>query len=176
MIFAAPTCTQFLTNEVWIDMTHNLIQAYRQTPWRGQLRWVGLFLLALVVVALIAGMYLNITAQTVAAGVLIQELNNERTQLMLNISNEETALADIKSTDQMQKRADELGFQRSDLHGALYLQISSYSGRQGVHLGEAYTSTTLPRQLIKPSYTQSLWEWIFVTMADLTGPTGVKKP
>ena len=157
-------------------MTHNLIQAYRQTPWRGQLRWIGLFLVALVGVALIAGMYLNITAQTVASGVIIQELNDERTQLMLNISNDETSLADIKSTDQMQKRADKLGYTRSDLYGALYLVVPSFTGRQAVHLGDLNTSTTLPRQLIKPSYTQSLWEWLFVTMADLTGPTGVKKP
>jgi hypothetical protein len=53
-------------------MTQNMTQAYQQTPWRIQLQRFGLFLLGLVVIGLVAGLYLFITAESVSAGVEIQ--------------------------------------------------------------------------------------------------------
>ena len=57
--------TQRKNNEVR-RMKKKQIQAYKQTPWRVQLQWIGLFLLGLILVAAITGIYLSINAQ--AAG------------------------------------------------------------------------------------------------------------
>jgi predicted nucleic acid-binding Zn ribbon protein len=40
--------------------TKNIIQAYRQAPWRMQLQWIGIFLLILVSISAIAGVYLSL--------------------------------------------------------------------------------------------------------------------
>jgi hypothetical protein len=48
-------------------MTQNVTQAYQQTPWRLQLQRFGLFLLGLVIIGLVAGLYLYITAETVSS-------------------------------------------------------------------------------------------------------------
>jgi len=53
-------------------MAQNLIQAYRQAPWRTQLQWIGFFLLGLVIIVTVAGLYLSITAQSTTAGVEIK--------------------------------------------------------------------------------------------------------
>ena len=59
-------------------MTERVIQAYRKTPWRAQIQWIGYILLVLVSMALIAGLYLAITAETATAGVFIQNLDEEK--------------------------------------------------------------------------------------------------
>jgi len=56
-------------------MKNRLLQAYKQAPWRVQLQWIGLFLLGLVLVAGITGLYLNISAQAATAGRKIQSLS-----------------------------------------------------------------------------------------------------
>ena len=55
----------------------NIVQAYRQSPWRIQLQVVGLFLLLLVMIALVAGIYLNVTARAATIGRRIQEMQFE---------------------------------------------------------------------------------------------------
>jgi len=51
-----------------MDQIHKITQAYSQTPWRKQVRMIGIFLLVLVVVATVASVYLNVRARTVALG------------------------------------------------------------------------------------------------------------
>jgi hypothetical protein len=46
----------------------NIIHAYRQAPWRVQRQYVGAFLLMVIVVALISGLYLDVTARSALAG------------------------------------------------------------------------------------------------------------
>ena len=55
-------------------MKNRLLQAYKQAPWRIQIQWIGLFLLGLVLVASIIGLYLSISAQAAASGRSIQFL------------------------------------------------------------------------------------------------------
>ena len=51
-----------------------IIHAYKQAPWRVQRQWVGAFLLALIGVAMIAALYLDVTARAAVAGREIQEM------------------------------------------------------------------------------------------------------
>jgi cell division protein FtsL len=91
------------------NVTH-IVRKYRQAPWRVQRQWIGLFLLGPVLVAMIAAIYLNVTARAALAGREIQNLDadiisNQRTNADL-----ETQLAGLTSTEAMQERAQELGF------------------------------------------------------------------
>ena len=45
-----------------------IVRKYRQAPWRVQRQWIGLFLLALVLVAMVAAIYLNVTVRATVAG------------------------------------------------------------------------------------------------------------
>ncbi len=49
-----------------------IVQKVRQAPWRVQRQWIGLFLLGLVLVAMVAGIYLNVTVRATLAGREIQ--------------------------------------------------------------------------------------------------------
>ena len=58
-------------------MEKDLLQAYKQAPWRTQIQRVGAFLLVVVVIAVIAGLYLNISGQSAATGRRIQNLESD---------------------------------------------------------------------------------------------------
>jgi len=50
-----------------------IIHAHRQAPWRVQRQWVAAFLLFVIGAAMIAALYLDVTARTALAGREIQE-------------------------------------------------------------------------------------------------------
>ena len=57
-----------------MENIHQLTQAYSQAPWRKQMYMIGVILLVLVSAAIIAGIYLNVTARAAAVGRQIQEM------------------------------------------------------------------------------------------------------
>ncbi|MBP7228675.1 MAG: hypothetical protein KA988_06140 [Longilinea sp.] len=142
-------------------MSERWINAYRQAPWRTQLQWIGIFLLALIGVILTAGLYLNITAQAAAAGVEIQIMEDERETLQRQISDQRTRLAHLTSAAVMEKRALELGYERADVENAVYVVVPGYTGRQLAPLALPANSINQEQPLVLPAYRQSLWEWLF---------------
>lgn len=149
-------------------MAKHLTQAYHQAPWRIQMQWIGFFLVGLVIVAIIAGVYLSITAQTTAAGIEIQDLEAQRDVLKRKISDMTTQLADLTSEEVMTSRAHELGFEQIDPETATYMVIAAYPGRQPALLAPLPGPNNVVSPLIKPSYTISLWEWLFQHMTKLS--------
>lgn len=156
--------------------TKNLIQAYQQAPWRAQLQYIGLFLLGLVVVALVGGVYLYISAETVSAGVSIQDLEVEKADMRREIADLESQIANLQASALMEKRAKDLGYQRTDPAKVVYMSIPGYAGRQSVHLAPKKIDEPVAMVVIKDSYTQSLWEWFNASLMDMSDrPMGNSK-
>src|SRR5512135_877503 len=57
-----------------MENINRLTHAYSQAPWRKQTYLIGVILLCLVCAAIIAGIYLNVTARAAAVGRQIQEM------------------------------------------------------------------------------------------------------
>ncbi len=55
----------------------NYVFAYKQAPWRIQRQWIGTFLLAVLGIAMVAALYLDVTAQAAISGREIQDLADE---------------------------------------------------------------------------------------------------
>jgi len=143
-----------------------IVQKVRQAPWRVQRQWVGLFLLGLVLVAMVAGIYLNITVRATVAGREIQMLqsnifndvpditDNRRTNADL-----ETQLAGLSSVESMQQRAEALGFQPASPDEMTYVIVPGYTSRKAVDMSTPGSNQPQP-SLILPEYTESLLDWI----------------
>jgi hypothetical protein len=146
--------------------TQRLTQAYRQTPWRTQLQWIGLFLLALIILATVAGIYLSVSAGAAAVGREIQQLEYDREQSAREIADKRTLLAQLTSTSQMSKRATELGYASIQAGSLQYMVIPGYIPRQPASLVTSSAYASYQPSLVEPRFTQSLLEWIteqFVT-------------
>ena len=135
-----------------------IIHAYRQAPWRVQRQWVGIFLLAVIGAAMVAALYLDVTARTALAGREIQELRSQITTVQRENADLETQLADLTSTEVMQQRALELGY-RPVLPGELeYVAVPGFVEPEPAILLAAKDTT--PQIESQPAeYTQSLLEW-----------------
>src|SRR6266545_629531 len=87
-----------------------IIHAHKQAPWRVQRQWVAAFLLFVIGVAMIAALYLDVTARAAVAGREIQEMRFEIIAIQRSNADLETKLAKVTSTAEMERRALQLGY------------------------------------------------------------------
>ncbi len=150
-------------------MSNRIIQAYQQAPWRSQLQGVGLFMIILVCLVLAAGLFLGISGQAATAGLELRAMQDQAESLRQNIASIEVNLAYYTSVAKMQERAYELGYKRISPADVLYVVVPGYSGRAPVTLAGKPGDSLLPEPIIKPVYTQSLWDWMFQGLALVSG-------
>ena len=140
-------------------MKNRILQAYKQAPWRVQLQWIGLFLLGLVLIAAVAGLYLNISAQAATAGRMIQYLESNIDDINNEIAELTTELAKVTSTDNMKSRAEEMGFKLIDPNQAVYLEIPGYNPEADLILAPPRVNIIHQSPIVQSSYKISLWDW-----------------
>ena len=78
-------------------MKKDLLQAYKQAPWRTQIQRVGAFLLVVIAIAAVSGLYLFISGRSAATGRRIQNLESEAAALHRQNNDLETLLGKIQS-------------------------------------------------------------------------------
>jgi hypothetical protein len=138
--------------------TTQIVHAHKQAPWRIQRQWIGAFLLLLIGAAMIAALYLDVTARAAVAGREIQEIRAEITAIQRANADLETQLADLTSTAEMQRRALELGYRPVKPGELDYVPVPGFVPPEPAILLAAEDAP--PRVHTLPfEYTQSLLEW-----------------
>jgi hypothetical protein len=135
-----------------------IIHAYRQAPWRVQRQWVGAFLLFVIGAAMIAALYLDVTARAAVAGREIQEMRFEITAIQRENADLETRLAKLTSTGEMERRAIELGYRPVKPGELDYVSVPGFVAPEPAILLAA-DDIILRQQALPYEYTQSLIEW-----------------
>jgi cell division protein FtsL len=152
-------------------ITHKLEQAYRQAPWRTQVQWSGMFLMVLISIVMIAGLYLSISAQAATAGLDIQDLQVQKDETTRRSADLRNQLAYLTSDTVMAARAKELGYKLNRIDEPTYLIIPNYAGREKANLAPPPGLDMIPSPVLRPAYTQSLWEWLFQGVLSYTDPS-----
>ncbi len=142
-----------------MNAVSSLTHAYRQAPWRIHRRWAGAFLLGVVSLALIAALYLDVTARTAILGREIQALTDDIERLRQENATLQTRLAKLLSARVMEQRARDLGYRPVKSAEIHYLIVPGYvppipTIQAGPDLS-VQMAKTLP-----PEYRQSLLEWL----------------
>jgi cell division protein FtsL len=141
-------------------MNTRMTQAYQQTPWRIQTQWIGLFLLALLLIASVAGVYLSISASSTKTGRQIQSLEYQIEKEKQGIADLNTELAFLTSSAQMEKRAAEMGFQLEDPSSITYLVVPGYEPKDTPQLASQPGPVVTSPTMVQSDYTESLWDWL----------------
>jgi cell division protein FtsB len=152
-----------------------LVHAYRQAPWRIQTQRGVLLLIVAVLGASVMWVMVSVTVQAATAGLEIQQLEDEQEYLQRQIAMLRTDIAFQTSSTQMQQRADKLGFQAVDPADITYMVVPGYKGREP-EIQAPPPGSTLPQPLVKPAYTQSLWEWLLEGILALSEPVSPSGP
>ena len=136
-----------------------LAQTYSQAPWRRQLQFIGLFSLVLVSIALVAGIYLNVSAKAAAVGRDIQSMQTKIETLDLEIEDLQSQLATVLSSTEMEARALKMGFAPLPAEQTVYLMIPGYTARQPVTLAPNAQRKLVSAPVLPAQYTESLFDW-----------------
>jgi len=141
-------------------MKKNLVQAYKQAPWRTQIQWIGIFLLVLVGVAVVAGVYLMISGRAAATGRRIQSLEAEISALEMEINDLKTQYAQVSSAKSLSERAEALNMTLLDPLKAMYIEVPGYVPPSQPALAPPPTVEDISTPVLLPEFTASLWDWL----------------
>ncbi|OGN94542.1 MAG: hypothetical protein A2Z71_05290 [Chloroflexi bacterium RBG_13_50_21] len=160
-----------------MENIHQLTHAYSQAPWRKQMYMIGVILLFLVCAAIIAGIYLNVTARAAAVGRQIQEMqvrvygyhyltgDTGETyvpieELEQRIANLTSKLAYQTSYAKMQERVQELNLIPIEADRIKYMEVPGYIERQTSSLAPPPVPVVVNASAIDPEFRESLFEWV----------------
>lgn len=151
-----------------------ILRQYREMSWHNQRQWLFVVLAAIVVAALVAGLYLNVTARAAITGRQIQTLEQE---IILNQRINADLQADIAlqlSIGNLERRAEKMGFQPVAKDEIQYIVVPGYFPNNTVSL-----TSTAPQQnilLADPAFKQSLFEWLHREISAAATPLPVFQP
>lgn len=138
----------------------NTALAYSQAPWRKELRFIGLFSLGLVFLALLAGIYVILSANIAAVGRDIEETSYKIDKIDWEIEEMESRLGRIQSMEAMEQRARAMGFKSVDPEEIIYLPIPGYVRREPVNLAPKTLPPVTGAVTIPPRYTETIFTWL----------------
>ncbi|MCJ7434590.1 MAG: hypothetical protein MUO77_13980 [Anaerolineales bacterium] len=138
---------------------NHFVHAYRIAPWRIQRQWIGNTLLVVVGFAMVAALYLYVTARAAIAGREIQDLTASTRISQQASADLQTRFAALTSTSVMEERALALGFEPIKPGRMEYIVVAGYMPPQPVILSNGPQSG-LRAPSIPPEYNQSLLDWM----------------
>ncbi len=163
-----------------MEQVEGITQAYKLAPWRKQLQYIGVFMLVVVAAAVVAGIYLNVTARANALGREIQEMqvrmggphqvtdittNSDGSdpatieELQIQISDLRTRVAYLTSEEVMRDKALKLGFQVVDPKDAQYIEVKGYRSDPLVQLAPPAVPVPASAVVLPDSYRESLFDF-----------------
>ena len=119
-------------------------QAYKEAPWRTQRKWIALFLIAVISIGLVAGIYLNVSAGAALAGRAIQSMERDIARAQQANADLETKLATQLSTEVMAERAMDMGFEETPMESIEYVVVPGYFPPQPVVLSYNKSANAAP--------------------------------
>jgi hypothetical protein len=160
-----------------MENIHQLTHAYSQAPWRRQMYMIGVILLFLVCAAIVAGIYLNVTARAAAVGRQIQEmqvrvygyhyLTDDAGESYVPIEELEQRIADLTSQlayltsySILQERVKDLNLIPIQADHIDYMEVPGYVERQTTSLAPPPAPVVVNASAIDPEFKESLFDWV----------------
>lgn len=135
-------------------------QAFRQAPWRVQLRLTGGAALPLIAFLMVSGIYLAVNAKVANAGREVLSLERRLQALQRENSEMVTRLAEVTSPVNLINRAFAMGFRTALPADIEYLVIEGYTGAPDFMAPQPPSATLEGESVLSPAYTETLGEWL----------------
>lgn len=134
------------------------LRYHQDMPLRFQREWLAMFLAGIMILGLVAGLYLNVSARAAITGREIQSLEAEIAANKRDNADLQTQIAVLLSNQSLSQRARALGFEPVKRDDVEYILVPGYFPPQGVNLVQPIAETDLLAS--KPGYSESLFEWL----------------
>lgn len=141
-------------------MKRRRLQAFKQAPWRVQLRLTGSSMLPLIGILIIGGMYLAVSARLTRAGRQVLDLEEERSNIVRQNAELTSTLAELTSPERMLERALALGFKPVDPAAIEYVLVEEYEQPPPFVAPSPPASSGVGEGALSPAYTETLGAWL----------------
>jgi cell division protein FtsL len=141
-------------------MTESLIQAYSNSPRRQKLQIIGSILMAIVVAAVMLILYLVISSRVVFMGRQLQQAKSDIDQLVYLSVNYQDKINKLSRFDEMEKRAEELGFRPAYPGEVFYVPVAGLETEDEIVVIFQDETPSAIINVDLPDYHQSLIEWV----------------
>jgi hypothetical protein len=141
------------------DSVGHLIHAYAQAPWRSQRRRIVGLLVAVLGLAMVAALYLDVTSRAAIAGRQIQDLTSGIITIQQGNADLQSQLAQMTSTSTMAQRAKTLGYEPVDPAQLNYVLVPGYVAPTPDILGGG-VALRPSAPSVPAMYTESLMAWL----------------
>ncbi|MFO7584852.1 MAG: hypothetical protein R6W69_08990 [Anaerolineales bacterium] len=146
------------------------LQSARTMPLNIQRQWVILFAVAIAIVAMVAGLYLDVTARAAITGREIQNLEQSIAVSRRANADYATNYASLMSNRVMQMRARESGFEMLTRDDVTYMVVPGYLPFDAVFFtGDEVATVAISAS---PEYHESLFDWLAEAMREASSPLG----
>lgn len=137
--------------------------AFRQAPWRKQLKRIMNFLIILSISAGVSLLYLSYSAQMTDMKLQIQVLHEDRNELTRTIADYVTREGILTSFSYLEQKALQTGYQPIDYYNEdiyQYQLVEGYYGEKTVASDRTLEKIPLPVSPLRPEYSLSLRQWL----------------
>jgi len=145
----------------------SFIQAYSLAPWRRQRQYIFTFLLVLVGITAVAGIYLYVTGQAAITGREVQVLQLTIKSMEQDNANMEAEIAYLMSAEVMTQRSQSFNAQPFQIDQVVYLAVPGLTPKQPIKLAVAASPTIKNGPILTPEYSLSLLDWVDARLDEL---------
>lgn len=141
-------------------VTRRRTQAFKQAPWRAQIRFTGRTLVWLIVVLLVGGMYLAVSSRVASAGQEVLTLDRQRAELQRENAELTASLAELTTPQRLMERALEMGFEPVTADEIAYVVVPGYRAPSPFVAPNPPAHTSRGGGSLSPAYTETLGSWL----------------
>jgi hypothetical protein len=135
-------------------------QAFKQAPWRVQLRLTSGSMLPLITLLIVGGMYLAVNARHARAGRHVLDLQGQQAELLRFNAELGATLAELTSPERMYQRALDLGFRPAYPAEIEFILVEDYVEPSPFVAPRPPASANTGEGMLSPAYTETLGEWL----------------
>ncbi|NSW51073.1 MAG: hypothetical protein HPY85_01030 [Anaerolineae bacterium] len=145
-------------------------QAYKQKPWRSQVKWISQVLMAALFLLLASLIYLELAGEATNVSQQMIALQQAKIELQEKIASQQSELARYRSTQSMKPRMEAMGFKRYTYEKVVYVMVPGYQPNFDIQLAPAASQQAIDRPIIRSAYTESLWDWLNEHLSSINLP------
>jgi len=138
-----------------------IARAFKQAPWRRQTQSVAVLASILLVMAILGGFYLAVAARAGTAGRDLQDLEQQKANLIRENDELRASLADLMSINQMVARAQKLGYGPVAPDSIDYVMVKNYP--TATALAPQPVAAAQPPASFRDWLTKTLGAWLSKT-------------
>lgn len=135
-------------------------QAFRQAPWRLQVRLTSGAVLPVITLLVVAGIYLAVNAKVATAGREVLTLEDRRADLQRSNAELMTTLAQLTSPARLMERATAAGFRPAGPDEIDYVAVDGYAPPPDFIAPSPSSSPGEGMTALSPAFTETLGEWL----------------